>query len=162
MTIDDDGILTATDGATGDVTGLNVTRPDTNIVSIGITDLGELQVMNPAGAGTLNDEFFLESPDGTAWRIGVNDDDEIFTENDTSGANYFQVVNDKNQVVFRVQEQNGGALVYKSLYTAATLPGTPPALSGVLPVAMYDNGSAKKPIYHDGAIWRYMSDDSAV
>jgi len=164
ITIDNTGLLTAVSGSVGTVTNIKVTKPDASFASFAITNLGELQVVSPPPGGeTLNDTFFISAPDGAAWRLIVNNSNELQTETDTTEANSFTVTNDKSVSLLKVQEVPGDkAIHYIPLLDVATLPAAPSVVAGSLPWAMYDNGANKRPIYYDSAAWRYFATDGLV
>lgn len=163
ITIANDGTVTATSGALAALSNLKVTKPDLSEASFAITDLGELQVVSPAAGGTtLNDAFFLASPDGNAWRVTATNLDELQVESDTTAANRFRILSDKGQVLFQVQEVNDLATHYIPVFNSVTLPASPTAITNALPWAFYDSGSFKRPIYNDGTNWRYFHDNSVV
>lgn len=149
------GVLSQTSGATGPVSNFKVTKPDLSEASFDITDAGEIQVVSPpAGGETLDDKYYIASPDGTAWKIQVTDDDEIQVDNDPTAVNYARWTNDQGQVLAQIQECNGKALFYLSVYT--TLPSPPPTIAGLLPMAFYDDGLVKRLAYWDGATWQVI------
>jgi len=164
ITVDNTGTVTATSGSTGTVTNIQVTKPDASFASFVITNLGELEVVSPPPGGeTLNNAFFIESPDGSAWRVTVTNLNELQLETDTTESNAFTVTNDRDISMFKVQEVPGDkAIHYIPLLDVATLPAAPSVVTGSLPWAMYDNGANKRPIYYDSAAWRYFATDGLV
>lgn len=163
ITIANDGTVTATSGALSALSNIKVTKPDLSEASFAITNLGELQVVSPpAGGETLNDSFFLASPDGHAWRVTATDADEFQIETDSTDANRFRILNDVGQELFRIQEVNGLATHYIPVFNSSTLPASPTVVSGTLPWAFYDTGSVKRPIFWDGSAWIYFADNAAV
>ncbi len=158
-----DGTISITSGAVGTIANVKVTKPDLSEASFAITDAGELQVISPpAGGETLDDEFFLASPDGTAWRLTATDLNEMQFESDTTLANYFRVKSDSGQVLHQVQEVGGLATHYLPIFDSTSLPASPAAITNCAAWAFYDDGANVLPVYHDGSDWRYFSDDSTV
>lgn len=156
------GVLSAVSGSTGVVTNIKVTKPDTSQASFAITNGGVLQVVYPpAGGETLDDTFYIESPDGTAWKLTVNNSNIIVMSSDSTYANTFKVLNDKNDVLMALQETEVGVMQHLKYYTAATLPSSPTAITGTIPFSFYYNGANYLPIYYDTA-WRYFADNSNV
>lgn len=158
-----DGTLSVVSGVGGAPSNIKVTKPDASEASLAITNLGELQVVSPpAGGETLNNVFYVASPDGTAWRLTITNLNEIQFESDTTGANYWRVRSDTGQVLAQIQEVGGLATHYVPVFTAATLPSSPTAITSCLPWVFYDSGTFKRPIYNDGTNWRYFHDNSIV
>lgn len=162
VTVTNAGVLQTTSGGAGPASGFQMARDDSTLVSFAITNAGILQVIDPSAGGTTNNALYLQAPDGTAWQIRVNNLDQLYTSSNNTIVNYWRLKSDAGQTLFQVQESNGLALLYTTVFSAATLPATPTAITGTLPFTFYDNGSAKKLIYWNGSVWKYVVDDSNV
>lgn len=163
VAVEDDGAISMVEVVSGDITNIKVTKPDLSEATFAVTDAGELQVISPPlGSEALDDQYFIESPNGEAWRVGVSDDDEFFVESDTTEANMYRVLSDTGQVLHQIQEVGLLALHYLPVFNSTNLPASPTAVTNCMPWAFYDSGSFKRPIYHDGVSWRYFHDNSVV
>lgn len=161
------GLLTATSGATGTVTALKVTKPDLSEASFGITNAGEITVTSPPSGGeTLENNLYLQDSNTVTWKVSVNNADEIVTSDVEGVANYFRVRNEGGDVLFQVQETQGGrGIHYMPILTAADLPSTPDAIAGTTPWCMYDDGvGGPRPIFWDTDVsaWLYFHNNSTV
>lgn len=159
------GVLVATSGASGTVTTLKVTKPDTSEAAFAIANTGIISVVSPPPGGeTLNDNFYIASPDGTAWHLGVNNSNVIVMSNTTTAANYFRVISDTGTVLFQTQEINGAAINYFPIFDAVSIPVAVdvPTIAGNLPIAFYDSGANTRLMYFDGTNWRYVFDNSII
>lgn len=73
------GTLLAVSGAIGTVSNFLHNRTDSTLVSFAITDLGEIQVIEPAGPGLLETTIYIRATDGSVWSVDVNDSNVIQT-----------------------------------------------------------------------------------
>ena len=65
------GTLMAVSGAVGPVSSFLHARADLTIVSFGITNLGEVQVIEPPGPGLLETTIYIRATDGSVWNVEV-------------------------------------------------------------------------------------------
>jgi hypothetical protein len=139
-------------------------RSDGSKVAVEVSDEGEVIMVNsPDFAGLSIRQFYLRSPSNYLFTIGVNDQDEFYTESTNGSPNpKFRVISQDNQVLFSTVEHRKLALNYMPTYDAEDLPAVPVSMGEVVPMAFIKNGSFQKPAYHDGAVWRYLSTDMPV
>ena len=170
VTVTDGGILATTAGSSGSPDDFKITRDDLTEVTIKINDEGALVVTNPAdGSSTLLPlGLFLQSPNGTAWQVKVNDLDTLYTNDTVSKTNKFNIIDEFDRSLFQIREveapEAGGVLVglvYRNVILKADLPVSPPVIAGSLPTVIVDDAATIKPAIHDGSGWKYY-DGSAV
>jgi hypothetical protein len=139
-------------------------RSDGSRVAVEITDEGEVIMVNsPEYAGLSIKSFYLRSPSNYLFTLGVNEDDEFYTESTGAPPNpKFRVISQDNQVLFSTVEHRQLALNYMPTYSVSDLPALPVGMNEVVPMAFVKNGTLHKPVYHDGTIWRYLNTDMPV
>lgn len=139
-------------------------RSDGSRVAIEVSDEGEVIMVNsPEFSGISIKQFYLRSPSNYLFTIGVNDEDELFTESTAAPPNpKFRVISQNDEVLFSTVEHREKALNYMPTYEVDDLPAIPVSMDNVVPMAFIKNGSLQKPAYHDGAVWRYLSTDAPV
>lgn len=139
-------------------------RSDGSKVAVEVSDEGEaIMVNSPDFAGLSIRQFYLRSPSNYLFTLGVNDDDEFYTESTSGPPNpKFRVISQDNQVLFSTVEHRQLALNYMPIYEVEDLPAAPVSMGGTVPMAFIKSGTFQKPAYHDGAVWRYLSTDMPV
>ena len=165
MHIDDDGLLYTVPNSVRDADPLfRIPKIDLSSAQIKVKTNGELVVIAPpSDPSAIADEYYyLQSPGGIYWKLTVNVQNYIVTQ---AYLNAF-LVRSENVGHFAVKQTDPThALVYMQVYNAASLPATLPGdfeLIGMLPFVFYDNGTTKRPIYHNGTSWLYVHDNSVV
>jgi hypothetical protein len=158
----DDGLLFTQPNSTREPDPLfRIPKINLSFAQIIVDEEGVLAVASPPiTPGLISDEFYyLESPDGTSWKLSVNLANEIVTQ---SFQNAF-LVKSENDNHFAVRQSDvQHALTYLQIYTSEFLPTTPIVIDGLLPMCFYNNGTNNRPIFFDGTNWRYFSDNSIV
>jgi hypothetical protein len=161
--IDNNGIL-STDVTTDPISPIYNFKNDLNEdCEILVENDGTLYVESPIINTGLEEVVNIMSPNGYNWKItlvknllGIN---EIVT--DTYNNNFTVKTENENHFAIK-QTSESHALTYMQVYDSASLPVTPPAITGLLPFCFYDDGANTRPIYHDGSNWRYVFDNSLV
>lgn len=138
-------------------------RSDGSYVGIETNSNGELIMVNPPESNGFDiNKIYVISPSGYLFGIGVTDNDEFYTEAASSPFPSFKIVNQQDQVLFSTVQHNDLSLNYMPVYTQGTLPLTPTNVDNTLPWVFYDDGSSKRPVYHDGSDWRYFNTNELV
>jgi hypothetical protein len=138
-----------------------IPKLDLSSAQLTVNNDGVLEVNSPPlTPGLTSDEFFYIADDnGIAWKLSVNLDNEIVTQ---SYQNAFTVRSEEREHFIVKQTDTLHALTYNQVYNEDSLPDTPPEFTGLLPYCFYYNGSVNRPIYHDGLVWRYVSDNTTL
>lgn len=152
------------DSDTSLITYWRFKREDGSSVALEVTNDGEVVMVNPPEYVGINiKNFYLKSPSKYLFLLGVAVDGEFYTEQVSHLPNpKFKVISQDDQVLFSTVEHRDLALNYMPIYAANELPARPVEMGNVVPMAFVKNGSLKKPIYHDGASWRYLNTDMPV
>jgi hypothetical protein len=164
--IANDGSLYTVSGSSGSVSDpFKIQKPDASFGQLGVNTDGTLYVDSVPTATTVNNLFYLQSPDLTVWLIAIDNLNEIQVIGDTGNGNRLSIVSSTGKVLWQLRALPGYiALQYLQVLSASNLTTAtpPPSVSGCLPMAFYDSGSAKRLIFHDGSAWRYVHDNSLV
>lgn len=179
VSVNDAGDLVSTSGATAELTNYKIKRTDGTFVSFAITNDGNFQVVEPADGGALEQsQILLPAPGGGVWDLTINNSNDTVTQSttatnlnvismntDVTVNNKLSVRNDKDNVLFQIQEfeEGSGVFQYHRTINATQLAAiTPPtAIAGTVPTAWYDTGSGIRQIFYDGG-WKYVHDNSSV
>lgn len=140
-------------------------KPNGTLVRLAVAEDGTVLVVDadpdpysrPAG------KVFLKSPDNTVWILGVTNNNEIVLESGQAFNNWFKIINQTNQLLFGVNTEGFLGLNHLPVFLKEDLPPAPELQANSLPWAfLADSRGNKVPVYFDGAVWRYFSNNGAV
>lgn len=160
--VDEDGLLTTVPNSNREPDPLfRIPKADLSYAQLIVQTDGTLTVVSPplTPAAVSEEFYYLEDPNGVAWKLTVTNDDILET---VSYQNVFMV---KSELAnhFAVQQIDiERALTYTQVFNSTTLPNEPRDIDDLLPYCFYDTGSGVFPIFYDGDNWRYFSDNSLV
>jgi hypothetical protein len=160
--ITDEGLLyTVPDSVRDEDALFRIPKIDLSSAQLKVKIDGELIVVSPPSSpGAISDEYYyLESPSGVAWKLTVNVANELVTQ---AYMNAF-LIRSENSNHFAVRHTDTlNALTYLEVFDSSNLPAMPFEIEGLLPQCFYNNGTAVRPIFFDGANWRYFADNTIV
>jgi hypothetical protein len=160
--IDDEGLLYTVPNSVRDEDALfRIPKIDLSSAQLMVKTDGELIVVSPpSNPSAISDEFYyLESPSGVAWKLTVNVANVLVTQ---AYMNAF-LIKSENSNHFAVRHTDTlNALTYLEVFDSSNLPEMPFEIEGLLPQCFYNNGTAVRPIFFDGANWRYFADNTIV
>lgn len=163
--VTDAGTLYTESGATDRVSDdFKVQKPDLSYAQIGVNADGSLFVDDAPTASVINNAFRLESPSALQWKIAIDDTNAIQTVGLSASDLRLSIVDSSGNIFWQIRAILGSVLQYMKILDASDLAavGTPPTVTGCLPLAFYDNGTNKRLIFYDGSAWNYVHDNSAV
>lgn len=140
-------------------------KPDGTFARLTIAEDGVIAVIDaePDPYAPPSGKLFFRSPNNTLWLFSINNDNEIVLESGQAFNNWFKVINQANQLLFGVNTQGFLGLSYLPVFTKINLPPTPNSEANTLPWAfLMENSGEKVPVYFDGTVWRYFSNNGAV
>lgn len=160
--VDDDGVLYTEPNSLREADLVfRMQKADLSFAQITIDTAGVLVVNSPPldPLAFVDPYYYIESPNGTAWKFSVNLDNTITM---IAHKNIFLIQSETTNHFAVKQTANDKALTYTQVFDVTTLPATPDEIIGLLPFCFYDNGSTKRMIWFDSIAWRYVHDNSLI
>ncbi len=142
-----------------------ITKPDASFGQLGVNTDGSLYVDTVPSATEINNDFFLQSPNGSLWKILIGNDNALYVTEDNGDGNKFSFTTPDGTILWQLRALPGYIpLQYLRVLSAADLiiATPPPTVTDLLPIALYDTGAVKRLIFYDSAAWRYVHDNSSV
>lgn len=142
-------------------------KPSGDYSSIELNSNGELIVYNIDDLNSftqvqVNKKMAINSGNTTNWVIGINNNDEIITTSLVdAGGGFFKILDKNDNTVFSVNSNLNG-LNYLSSYTRANLPNLSVSSNANVPWIFLEENNTKAPIFFDGLIWRYFSNNQSI
>lgn len=143
-------------------------KPDGTFVRLSVADDGTVAVNDveedPYTSEQVSKKLFLKSPNNTIWLFGITNLNEVVLESGYTYNNWFKIVNQDDQLLFGVNTQGFLGLSHLAVFTKSTLPLQPDQQPNTLPwcFLLDDDGITKVPVYFDGVVWRYFSNNAIV
>ncbi len=142
-------------------------KPSGDYSSITLNKHGELVVYSVDNLRSFSQvqvdkKMAINSNNKTNWVIGINNNDEIVTTSlAEGGGGFFKILDKDDNTVFSINSNLNG-LNYLSSYTRANLPTPSVAPHANVPWIFLEENNTKAPIFFDGSIWRYFSNNQPI
>jgi hypothetical protein len=142
-------------------------KPSDNHSSISLNKNGELVVYNiddprSFSQTQVDKKIMLNSSNKVNWVVGINNNDEIVTSPlADGGGGFFKILDKDDNTVFSINSNLNG-LNYLSSYTRANLPNPSILSNANIPWIFLEENNSKIPIFFDGYVWRYFSNNQSI
>lgn len=142
-------------------------KPSGDYSSITLNKNGELVVysiddMRSFSQVQVNKKMAINSSNKINWVVGINNNDEIVTTPlAEGGGGFFKILDKDDNTVFSINSNLNG-LNYLSSYTRANLPNPSVLSNANVPWIFLEENNTKAPIFFDGLIWRYFSNNQPI
>jgi hypothetical protein len=143
LTATDFGEIVSESGSTQAPDPIRLRRDDDTLVALSIENDGTYFIDDNPSAGIAFDQITLTSPNGTAWVIGVSNDNEIYLDSISVSSNKFCLEDSRGNIIHEVQKTPEGAIFKLQHFNKGELPENPELTTQNTLLAIEQDGSNK-------------------
>ena len=125
----DNGEIVSESGSTQAPDPIRIYRDDSTLVALEVTDDGVYSIDDNPTAGIAFETIALVSPNGSVWKLGVSNENEIYLDATELEANKFCLKDNRDNIVHEIQDTPSGAIFKLKHFNKGDLPETPDQVS---------------------------------